>query len=107
MPSPHAPTANTSIASQPSFDQTDNVVRPLAFYRPRLEANWTEDQRQKLVNLRNEFTAAMGGWNQDPADPRYRELWIETQPIIDEEFEALFGVEAFNDQQIQAVHEGQ
>lgn len=103
--SPRATVAVSNFRDQPLADEVETVVRPLAFYHPRLEANWTDDQLQRLDNLRNEFAEALGGWNQNPWDPRYRELWIQAQPLIDEQFEAIFGVEAFNDQRIQAVHQ--
>src|ERR1700726_3043710 len=95
--------------SQPLLEkeEADPVVKPLAFYNPPAEANWTEDQYQRLANLREEFAAALGGWNRNPSDPDYRALWMEAQPIIDEQFEAIFGVEAFTEQQNQAVHQAE
>jgi hypothetical protein len=105
MASPRSIIAVSNVSNQPLVEETETVVRPLAFYHPRLESNWTDDQLQTLDNLRNEFVAALGGWNQNPSDPRYRELWMEAQPIIDEQFEVIFGVEGFSDQQIHAVHQ--
>ena len=87
--------------------EADRVVKPLAFYNPPAEANWTEDRYQRLSNLREEFAAALGGWNRNPSDPDYRALWMQAQPIIDEQFETIFGVEAFTDQQNQAVHQAE
>ena len=99
--------AVSKTQSQPLLEETDAVVKPLAFCNPPVEANWTEDQYQRLVNLREEFAAALGGWNRNPADPDYRDLWMQAQPIIDEQFETIFGVEAFSDQQNQAVHQAE
>jgi hypothetical protein len=94
---------------QPLLEETeaDPVVKPLAFYNPPAEANWTEDQYQRLANLREEFAAALGGWKRNPSDPDYRALWMQAQPIIDEQFEAIFGVEAFTEQQNQATHQAE
>jgi hypothetical protein len=97
--------SNTQI--QPLLEETEAVVRPLAFYNPPTEANWSDDQYQRLSNLREEFAAALGGWNRNPSDPDYRDLWLQAQPIIDEQFETIFGVEAFTDQQNQAVHQAE
>jgi hypothetical protein len=89
------------------LEEADAVVRPLAFYDPPTEANWTDEQYQTLINLREEFAAALGGWNRNPADPDYRDLWLQAQPIIDEQFETIFGAEAFTEQQNQAVHQAE
>lgn len=95
--------------SQPLLEkeEADPVVKPLAFYNPPAEANWSEDQYQRLANLREEFAAALGGWNRNPSDADYRALWMQAQPIIDEQFEAIFGVEAFTEQQNQAAHQAE
>jgi len=90
---------------QPLLEETEAAVRPLAFYDPPAEANWTDEQNQTLINLREEFAAAVGGWNRNPSDPDYRELWLQAQPMIDEQFEAIFGVEALTEQQNQAIHQ--
>jgi hypothetical protein len=99
----NGPVSNTQI--QPVLEEVDTVVKPLAFYNPPAESNWTEEQYQRLANLREEFAAALGGWNRNPADPDYRDLWIQAQPIIDEQFETIFGVEVFSDQQSRAIHQ--
>jgi hypothetical protein len=112
IPSSTSETAQRDVAVspapiQPPLEEADAVVRPLAFYDPPMEANWTDEQYQTLINLREEFAAALGGWNRNPADPDYRDLWIQAQPIIDEQFETIFGVEAFTDQQNQAAHQAE
>lgn len=101
--------AVSKTQSQPLLEEeeADPVVRPLAFYNPPAEANWTDEQYQRLANLREQFAAALGGWHRNPSDPDYRDLWLRAQPIIDEQFETIFGVEAFTDQQNQAVHQAE
>ena len=77
---------------------------PLVFYQPSADAGWSEEQLDRMVALREMFAAALGGLEQDPTNPSYRERWIRAQPWIDEQFQTIFGDEAFGKQQLQAVH---
>jgi hypothetical protein len=77
--------------------------RPLAFCPPPANADWSEEQLSRLAMLREEFAAAVGGWDQNPNDQGYRERWIQAQPWIDEQFATLFGSEALSEQQLQAT----
>ena len=105
----------TSEAEPSSSVREDSVAKtaereldfaqvPLALYQPPPEAGWNDEQLDRLVVLREMFAAALGRLEQDPTNPNYRERWIQTQPWIDEQFQTIFGDEAFNRQQRQAVH---
>jgi hypothetical protein len=94
----------TETSATPSTVEIEYYRRPLAFYTPPVKADWNEEQLARLAMLREEFAAALGGWEQDATDPDYREKWIRAQPWVDEQFETIFGSEALNEQQLQAIH---
>ncbi len=68
---------------------------------PALKMN--SQQLQQLDNLYQNFVDAVGGVNQDPSDPAYRRRWISAQQQSDEQYEAMFGIDAFNSMQFQEM----
>jgi len=91
-----------------SPDSTDTgpgsqIQIPLAF-QPVDPASLTPEMQIKLAQLQNEFMQAVSGGNgspPDPSSPAYKQHWISAQELLDEEFRADFGWQAFN--QMQAV----
>ncbi len=57
--------------------------------------------------LRNDFVQAIGGPNQDPSNPDYRQRWIEAQSQADQRFRFLYGDYAYVALQLQAQREAQ
>jgi len=80
------------------------VQTPLALVDPPDGFLTTEDQLDAFNALRQQFVESMAAFAQDPAAPEYRRRWQEAQELLDDEFAALFGVEAYNQQQNAAIH---
>jgi hypothetical protein len=82
---------------------TTEVITPIALAEPPEGLLTTEDQVAAFDNLRQQFLEAMTATAQDPASPEYRRRWQEEQELLDDQFAALFGVEAFSQQQSAAI----
>jgi hypothetical protein len=65
---------------------------------PRLGLN--EDQTRLITALRENFVKEIGGYNQDPNDPAYRERWQKAQSESDEVLHAMLGNRAYQDYQL-------
>jgi hypothetical protein len=59
-------------------------------------------QLQAIANLRQEFVRGVGGPNQDPSDPAYRNRWQEMQPEMDDLLKGMLGAEDYQNYQIAA-----
>ena len=76
---------------------------PLVFQDvDRAALNLDPGQRQAIADLRQRFIEALGGPNQDPAEPAYRERWQQSQPENDDLLRGLIGVRAWQDYQLAA-----
>jgi hypothetical protein len=53
------------------------------------------EQIQVIEDLRQSFSDAVGGPDQDPSDPAYLARWQKAQPEIDEELRGMLGVTVF------------
>jgi hypothetical protein len=71
------------------------VPLPVAFQEMPQDARMTVAQRIKLDAIQQEFIAAIGGPNQDPASEEYLNRWRQAQPKCDAAFKAAFGPTAF------------
>jgi hypothetical protein len=63
---------------------------------------FTDRQVAEWEKLQDDFVEAVGGPNQNPADPAYRARWISAQLANDQAFRAKFGTQAFLQQNIEA-----
>lgn len=52
-------------------------------------------QAPTLSDLQQDFIDGIGGPNQDPLDPDYRERWLDAQQSADAQFRAFYGGQAF------------
>ena len=68
---------------------------PAAFVEPDPANPPTEEQAAAVDRLQKEFIEKVGGPNQNPNDPQYLARWRKAQPESDQQFKALFGVQAF------------
>jgi hypothetical protein len=75
---------------------------PAVLVAPSEEIQFTDQQIVEWTGMQNDFIEAVGGANQDPADPAYRERWISAREESDDLFRAKFGMEAYVLQSIQA-----
>jgi hypothetical protein len=55
----------------------------------------TPEQQEVLDRLQQNFLEQIGGANQDPNDPQYRQRWEEARPLIDEQLKAQLGQDFF------------
>jgi hypothetical protein len=102
-----APIAPASASpAEGSVMEDDEVAIPVAFFDPPPELTERDEQLAEFDSMRQQFIEAMGGPNRDPATPDYRRHWQEAQRLIDEQFSAFFGTDAFSRQQIRAIRAG-
>ena len=90
----------------PSRDRSRErpVVMPLVFQQVDVsQLNLNNDQLQAIIDLRQRFLNEIGGLQQDPSNPAYRERWQKSQPQIDDDLRGMIGVTAFQNYQIEAV----
>jgi hypothetical protein len=110
-PAPSSPDAATEAAPALGARRQDPsaspVSLPLAFQDVDLAAlNLDSGQRQAIEDLRQRFLQQIGGPNQDPADPAYRERWRQSQPENDTLLRGMIGLRAWQDFQL-AARKGQ
>jgi hypothetical protein len=95
------------LAAQPADQGQENRVvssepeMPLVFQSVDFGAlDLNDGQIAAIQNLQQRFTAAVGGTNQNPSDPAYRDRWEKAQPETDELLEGMIGSEAFQNYQL-------
>jgi hypothetical protein len=77
------------------------IAMPLVFQEVDLsELNLGVGQRRAINDLRDRFIEELGGADQDPNDPAYRERWQKLQPEIDQDLQGMIGVAAWQDYQL-------
>jgi hypothetical protein len=82
----------------------ETVSMPLVFQDVDLsELKLNRDQLQAIDDLRHRFLDEIGGADQNPNDPAYRERWLGSQPQIDNDLRGMIGVAAFQNYQIEAA----
>ena len=62
-------------------------------------------QQGAVAQVQQQFLDAVGGSNQNPNDPAYRQRWVKAQPQYDEQLMIKLGTEAYNLYQINAVQQ--
>ena len=79
------------------------VFRPVDLERLHLN----EGQKGAIEQLREQFTAQIGGVDQDPSDPAYHERWQQAQPETDDMLRGMIGVSAYLDYELEAAGNSQ
>ena len=83
--------------------QNSPIVNPLVFQNVDVSSlNLNAQQIEAIQNLRQSFLDEIGGSNQDPSDPAYRERWQKAQPEIDDMMRGMLGMSVFEDYQLAA-----
>lgn len=92
------PTA-TMAASAPA----DSLPVPLVMQNINLSGlNLSEDQKQIIASLRQDFLKQVGSPSQDPNDPAYLARWQKAQPDADNMLEAMLGNDVYTRYQLAA-----
>jgi len=100
-PTPQETAAVPSRAGRPKSPTA--ILTPLVFQDLDLAAlQLTGAQAQSINDLRERFLQAIGGANQDPADPAYAERWRKSQPEIDQDLRGMIGTRAWQEYQLAA-----
>ena len=98
-----APNLQMTVARLQRNSLNDRAVMPLVLQPVDLAAlNLNEQQMQVVQELRQEFLDEIGGANQDPADPAYRERWLKAQPEMDDNLRGMLGIAVFENFQLAA-----
>ncbi len=93
----HQADGQSSESALPSEASAYYSHMPLAFMNYEGVLPATEQVAAAVQNLQQDFIKATGATTTaNPADPNYEQVWEWAQPTADEEFYALFGIEAFN-----------
>ncbi len=95
----------TQVASVMATAGVENVEEdvsvPLVFVNPPREFVPSEEEQNVLDSMRQKFIEDVGEPGNDPA--AYRKRWNKAQQRQDAQFQAMFGDEAFNALQQEAV----
>ncbi len=82
------------------------VAMPLVFQNvDPSTATLDEQQLQVLKELRDRFQQEIGGPNQDPNDPAYRQRWQTAQRNSDDLLQGMLGGEFYLEYQLQAARQ--
>jgi hypothetical protein len=98
-----APDSQVTAARHQRNPSNDPAVMPLVLQPVDIAAlNLSEQQLQVVQELRQQFLDEIGGANQDPADPAYRERWQKAQPEVDDNLRGMLGITVFENFQLAA-----
>jgi hypothetical protein len=64
--------------------------------------NLSAGQSNVIAGLRQKFVDEVGGANQDPGDPAYRERWNQAQANADDRLKAMLGLRAYQTMEFHA-----
>jgi hypothetical protein len=79
------------------------IAYPLVFQKvDPASLNLNADQVQAVQNLQQSFVNQIGGQNQDPSDPAYRQRWQQAQMNTDNMLRDLLGWAGFSSYQMAA-----
>ena len=100
---PASPRATPDLAAAvPARTQMQSVRAPVAPQMPLVLQNVdvsalgvNSEQMQVIEDLRQSFSEAVGGPDQNPSDPAYLARWQRAQPEIDNQLRGLLGVRVF------------
>jgi hypothetical protein len=79
------------------------AVMPLAFEAAASSIqNLEPGQVQAIAQLRERFVLELGGLEQNPSDPAYRQRWFSSQAALDEDLPGFIGGQSFQELQLRA-----
>lgn len=96
---------NAPAASRPERikPESSEASVPLVFQQVEPGALKLSDRQIDAINnMQQWFVDQLGGPEQDPNDPAYKERWLKTQPQMNDMMRGMIGVNAFEDYQLAA-----
>jgi hypothetical protein len=79
------------------------IVMPLVWQDVDLDSlNLDQDRLQTIRELKQGFLDDIGGPDQDPTDPAYRERWLKAQAETDELLRGFIGLRAYQQYELEA-----
>lgn len=97
-----AATAETALTEATLSGEDRPPLMPAVMAEAMPATVKTEEQAAVWQKLRNDFVQAIGGENQNPADPHYRKRWVRAESEADQRFRLLFGDNAYVQMQMRA-----
>ena len=93
---PAKPTPSAAPEATPEPKKKSTAPLPLVFQPvdPR-SFKITPDQQEIIDQLQQSFLDEIGGENQNPNDPQYRERWEQAKWLIDQKLKAQLGQQFF------------
>jgi len=100
--------ATPAPTATPGPKQKSTVPLPLVF-QPIDPAflKITSEQQQIIDELQQGFLDEVGGADQDPNDPQYRQRWEQARPLFDQRLKAQLGQRFFLNYEIAAGQEAE
>ena len=80
--------------------ESNRVRIPLALSPPASSIQLTDAQKAILQDIQKDFVEAVGGPDQNPSDPAYRDRWVTAVSESDDRLRSMIGWEGFNEWQI-------
>jgi len=72
------------------------VSVPVVFANPSAVASLPADQQDGVTQIASNFTAAVQASGAAPNSPEYKKIWDTAAFQADQEYEAMYGIDAFN-----------
>jgi hypothetical protein len=103
LPSTPSEPASPRLRAQ-ARDGNRPAVMPLVLREVDLSGLNLDEARLQVINeLRQGFVDDVGGPNQDPTDPAYRERWLKAQAESDEMLRGFIGLRAYQAYELEAA----
>jgi len=94
-----------TTASTPIPESKPNSTAPLPLVFQPVDPGFlkiTPEQQQVIDELQEGFLDEVGGADQDPNDPQYRQRWAQVRPLFDQRLKTQLGQQFFLQYQIAA-----
>src|SRR5271166_495196 len=102
---PGLPRGLPTTASTPIPESKPNSTAPLPLVFQPVDPGFlkiTPEQQQVIDELQEGFLDEVGGADQDPNDPQYRQRWAQVRPLFDQRLKTQLGQQFFLQYQIAA-----
>jgi hypothetical protein len=102
------PGGEEAVATSSADTEDDAPVElPIVLAPPDPDWQMTEEEEATYRRLQQQFVNAIGGENQNPADPDYLKRWRAAQTLSDAMFKQQFGGQAYMEERRRAQAAGE